>query len=171
MWHEAARSMDAATRVELRYMNERLALPFETWNYAHNRNYLCYIQEQLGMAGASLQGAGDLLAAPREPKRGKGPEYGASDQGMAAQIRALIKFERWDDILKEPKPTENMPIFTALWHCTRAIAYANTARMKEALEEREAFRKAASAVPEDRMVGNSPAPTVFKCSHSWGPWT
>jgi peroxiredoxin/tetratricopeptide (TPR) repeat protein len=99
MWHEAARSMDAATRVELRYMNERLALPFETWNYAHNRNYLCYIQEQLGMAAASLQGASDLLAAPREPKRGKGPEYGTSDQGMAAQIRALVKFERWDDIL------------------------------------------------------------------------
>lgn len=100
MWHEAARSMDAATRVELRYMNERLALPFETWNYAHNRNYLCYIQEQLGMAGAALQGAGDLLAAPREPKRGEGPEYGTSDQGMVAKIRALIKFERWDDILE-----------------------------------------------------------------------
>jgi peroxiredoxin/tetratricopeptide (TPR) repeat protein len=100
MWHEAARSMDAATRVELRYMNERLALPFETWNYAHNRNYLCYIQEQLGMAAASLQGSADLIAAPREPKRGKGPEYGTADQGMAANIRALIKFERWDDILR-----------------------------------------------------------------------
>ena len=67
MWHEAARSMDAATRVELRYMNERLALPFETWNYPHNRNYLCYIQEQLGMAGAALQGAADLMAAPQTP--------------------------------------------------------------------------------------------------------
>jgi peroxiredoxin/tetratricopeptide (TPR) repeat protein len=100
MWHEAARSMDAATRVELRYMSERLALPFETWNYAHNRNYLCYIHEQLGMAAAALQGANDLLAAPREPKRGEGPEYGTSDQGRVAQIRALVKFERWDDILK-----------------------------------------------------------------------
>lgn len=100
MWHEAARSMDAATRVELRYMNERLALPFETWNFAHNRNYLCYIQEQLGMPAASLQGANDLLSAPREPKRGKGPEYGTSDQGLVAQIRVLVKFERWDDILK-----------------------------------------------------------------------
>lgn len=100
MWHEAARSMDSATRVELRYMSERLALPFETWNYAHNRNYLCYIHEQLGMAAAALQGANDLLAAPREPKRGEGPEYGTSDQGRVAQIRALVKFERWDDILK-----------------------------------------------------------------------
>lgn len=99
MWHEAAYAMDAATRVELRYMNERLALPFETWNFAHNRNYLCYIQEQLGMANASLEGAKDLMAAPRQPKVGEGPEYGIFDEGMAAQIRALIKFERWDDLL------------------------------------------------------------------------
>jgi peroxiredoxin/tetratricopeptide (TPR) repeat protein len=99
MWHEAARSMDAATRVELRYMSERLALPFETWNYAHNRNYLCYIQEQLGMASASLRGAADLMAAPRDPERNKDREYSAFDQGMTAQVRALIKFERWDDIL------------------------------------------------------------------------
>jgi peroxiredoxin/tetratricopeptide (TPR) repeat protein len=100
MWHEAARSMDAATRVELRYMNERLALPFETWNYAHNRNYLCYIQEQLGMAGASLKGAADLMAAPQDPRSNKQQEYGTFSEGLAAQVRALIKFERWDDILK-----------------------------------------------------------------------
>ncbi|MCX5690330.1 MAG: hypothetical protein NTV94_11205, partial [Planctomycetota bacterium] len=100
MWHEAARSMDAATRVELRYMNERLALPFETWNYSHNRNYLCYIHEQLGMAAASLQGAADLQAAPLDPQRNKDKEYGAFQEGRIAQIRALIKFERWEEILK-----------------------------------------------------------------------
>ncbi len=100
MWHEAARSMDAATRVELRYMNERLALPFETWNFAHNRNYLCYIHEQLGMAGASLQGAADLMAAPHDPRSNKEQEYGTFSEGLTAQVRALIKFEKWDDILK-----------------------------------------------------------------------
>jgi peroxiredoxin len=99
LWHEAAWSMDTATRVELRYMNERMALPFETWNYAHNRNYLCYIQEQLGMPEASLQGARDLLAAPRDPERNKDINYGAFGQGMAALVRALVKFERWDDVL------------------------------------------------------------------------
>lgn len=99
MYHEAAIAMDSATRIELRYMNERLALPFETWNYPHNRNYLCYIQEQLGMAEASLQGARDMLAAPRDP------EYNSEDagriamEGHAALVRALIKFERWDEIL------------------------------------------------------------------------
>ena len=100
MWNEAALSMDHATRIELKYMNDRLALPFESWNYPHNRNYLCYIQEQLGMAELSLRGSHELLSAPRDPDRNKDGGDGASDQGMAALVRALLKFERWDELLK-----------------------------------------------------------------------
>ncbi|MSU37186.1 MAG: redoxin domain-containing protein [Pedosphaera sp.] len=99
LWHEAARSMDTAARVELRYMNERLALPFEDENYPHNRNYLCYIQEQLGLEEAALQGARELLAAPRDPESNKDNNYGAFEQGMTALVRTLLKFERWDDVL------------------------------------------------------------------------
>lgn len=95
MWHEAARAMDAATRVELRYMNDRLALPFETWNFAHNRDFLSYIQEQLGMAEASLHGTLDRQAGPLDPDR-KGHYVGET----SSQLRALVKFERWEEILK-----------------------------------------------------------------------
>ncbi|MBC8063301.1 MAG: redoxin domain-containing protein [Chlorobia bacterium] len=99
MYHEAAIAMDSATRIELRYMNDRLALPFETWNYPHNRNYLCYIQEQLGMAEASLQGARDMLAAPRDPEYNPEEMGRITMEGHAALVRALVKFERWDQIL------------------------------------------------------------------------
>ncbi len=97
MWHEAAFAMDSATRIELQYMNARMALPFETWNYSHNRNYLCYIQEQLGMAEASLQGARDLLSAPSDPAL---KIRATHVQGIKALARMLVKFERWDEILK-----------------------------------------------------------------------
>ena len=97
MWHEAARSMDAATRTELFYMNDRLALPHQSWNYSHNRNYLCFIQEQLGMAEASIQGARDLINAPNDPDDLR--NVGVSE-GTMALVRAYVKFERWDDILK-----------------------------------------------------------------------
>ena len=80
-------------------MNQQLALPFETWNFAHNRNYLCWIQEQLGLPDAALQGARDLLAAPRDPELNKDNNYGAFEQGLVALVRALLKFERWDDVL------------------------------------------------------------------------
>ncbi|HWD38687.1 MAG TPA: redoxin domain-containing protein [Fimbriimonas sp.] len=99
MWHEAAISMDSATRVELKYMNDRLALPFEDWDYAHNRNYLCDIQEQLGMLNSSLEGSRDLLASPRD-RDVRGYEARAAHEGFKALLRALIKFERWEDLLK-----------------------------------------------------------------------
>ena len=95
MWHEAAIAMDSATRVELRYMNDRLALPFETWNYAHNRDYLCYIQEQLGRGQVSIQGALDILHAPTDPQ--VPPQF--SYENQFPLIRALIKFEKWSELL------------------------------------------------------------------------
>ncbi len=161
MWHEAARSMDAATRVELRYMNERLALPFETWNYAHNRNYLCYLHEQLGMATASLQGASDLIAAPREPKRAKEMEYGVADQGMAAQIRALIKFERWDDILKPDtiqwRDTDEEKLLRAL---VETLAYTGQGKTVDArsrlAEVKELLRGVADLFKDQAPPGMEP---------------
>lgn len=133
LWHEAAWSMDSATRVELRYMNQQLALPFETWNFAHNRNYLCYIQEQLGMVAAALQGARDLLAAPREPKAGKdnngGDVYkeGAFDEGLFALVRTLLKFERWDDVLTTSNsvaiPWRELPTDKDLRALAETLAY------------------------------------------------
>ena len=102
MWEEAAISMDSALRVEARYMQQRMILPFNDWNYAHNRNYLSYIQEQLGMAEAALAGAQMLIAAPLDPKYDDPEKYGTHWQGMIALMRGLIKFERWQQIL-DPK--------------------------------------------------------------------
>jgi len=133
MWHEAARSMDAATRVELRYMNERLALPFETWNFAHNRNYLCYIQEQLGMPEASIRGARDLLAAPRDPDRNKDDHYDAFDQGMAALLRALVKYERWEEVLKPGAiPWRDLPSDKNLRAFVETMAYVGQGKLVDA---------------------------------------
>ena len=100
MWHEAAISMDAATRVEIRRMTERLVFPFNYWNYGHNRAYLSYIQEQLGMADAAIHGARQLIDAPLDPQSNADAQFSSHSQGINSMLRALIKFERWDDLLK-----------------------------------------------------------------------
>jgi hypothetical protein len=68
MWNEAAISMDAATRREKEYMQQRMTFPFNNWNYGHNRNYLSYIQEQMGMEKAAIFGARQLIDAPLDPE-------------------------------------------------------------------------------------------------------
>ena len=99
MWNEAAISMDAATRAEKQYMKESLTFPFNQWNYAHNRNYLSYIQEQLGMPAAAMFGARQQIDAPQDPKDNGEKPYTSQSYGIASLARGLLKFERWDDLL------------------------------------------------------------------------
>jgi tetratricopeptide (TPR) repeat protein len=106
MWHEAALSMDAATRVEKQYMRTSLTFPFNNWNYAHNRTYLSYIQEQLGMAEAAIFGAHQLIDAPLDPVDNKEDTYSTHSRGIAAMQRALIKYRA----LGRSAESENHPL-------------------------------------------------------------
>ena len=99
MYHEAAISLDSATRAEIAYMSRRMVFPYNTWNYAHNRNYLSYVQEQLGLPSEAIRGARELLAVPLDPKLNDATRFSPHWQGVAALTRALVKFEKWDDIL------------------------------------------------------------------------
>jgi peroxiredoxin len=101
MWNEAAIAMDAATRREKQYMQERLNFPFNNWNFGHNLNYLTYIREQLGMADAAILGAKQLIDAPLDPLGNDVEPNSSHSYGIAALARALTKYERWDDLLKE----------------------------------------------------------------------
>lgn len=102
MWHEGAIWMDRATRVEKRYMQDRMTLPFHYGNYAHNRNYLSFIQEQLGLPTMAIDGARQLLAAPRDPKYNKTDSgYSIHREGIRSLVRSLLKFERWEAVLAE----------------------------------------------------------------------
>jgi peroxiredoxin len=99
MWNEAAIAMDAATRREKQYMQQRLTFPFNNWNYGHNRNYLSYIQEQLGMAEAAAFGARQLIDAPLDPAGNATAPFSSHSYGLVSLARGLLKFERWDEIL------------------------------------------------------------------------
>jgi peroxiredoxin/tetratricopeptide (TPR) repeat protein len=100
MYHEAAISLDSATRAEIAYMGRRMVFPYNTWNYAHNRNYLSYVQEQLGLPAEAIRGARELLAVPLDPKLNDATRFSPHWQGVSALTRALIKYERWDEILE-----------------------------------------------------------------------
>jgi peroxiredoxin/tetratricopeptide (TPR) repeat protein len=101
MYHESAISLDSATRAEIAYMGRQMVFPYNTWNYAHNRNYLSYAQEQLGLPSEAIRGARELLAVPLDPKLNVATRMSPHWQGVSSLARALVKFERWDEILKE----------------------------------------------------------------------
>lgn len=149
LWHEAAISMDSATRVELRYMNERLALPFETWNFAHNRDYLCYIQEQLGMEEAARAGARSLLAAPRNPNPTNEDGDETFQEGLIALVRGLVKFERWDKLLEQGSiPWRETPQDQSMQAWVETLAYAGLGQPVDARARFQEFKASIAALEE-----------------------
>ena len=112
MWHEAAISMDIGNRMELRYMREHMVMPFRDWNYVHNRDFLSYIQEQLGMYESAVAGARELINVPLDPKYNNPMNPGNTHAlGLQALARALVKFEQWKMVLD----SRTLPWGSALW--------------------------------------------------------
>jgi tetratricopeptide (TPR) repeat protein len=50
-------------------------------------------------------------------------------------LLALTQFGRWDEVLAEPPPPENLEYSTAIWHYVRATAYAKQGMLDEARAE------------------------------------
>ncbi|MEQ8766907.1 MAG: redoxin domain-containing protein [Planctomycetota bacterium] len=144
LWHEAAIAMDSATRVEKRYMHDEMILPEDNWDYVHNLDYLCYIQEQLGLYEAALTGAKQLLLAP--PSIESSP-FGDFQKGPI--VRAMLKFEKWDDLLSgELIDWGQGPMEQLLRHYAEARAHLGLKDLDRAEASFESLREALAMLRE-----------------------
>ena len=65
---------------------------------------------------------------------------------------ALARFDRWDDILKEPAPPPELPYTSGFYHYGRGLALVGTGRAAEARAERDALATIQDAMPSDAMA-------------------
>lgn len=169
MWHEGAISLDAATRVEKAYMQERLVLPYLEWNYPHNRNFLAHAQSMLGLPSAALQGAYDMLNAPMDPEANTDElGYSVFREGQEALRRTLLRFERWDEILAPDNiPWRDNAVDRAWRRYAEALAHLGRGElaeaerltielvgMKQEIEDGAAASKKAAEGSKDRKLEN-----------------
>jgi peroxiredoxin len=147
MWNEAAISMDAATRSEARYMQDRMIFAFNAWNYPHNKNYLSRIQEQLGMPDAAIDGARQLLASPTSDAK---DDY-VYIQGIYSLTRTLVKYERWQQILdgKTIPWQSEKPQMKAVRHYIEARAWFAQGNPDNAQAGMDALAKLEKDLPKE----------------------
>src|SRR5258708_36164780 len=63
------------------------------------------------------------------------------------------RFGKWDAILKEPAPVDDLKYTTGIWHYARGLAFAAKRRLDDAKKERNKLDAIVAATPEDRVVG------------------
>ncbi len=127
---------------------------------AHNHHMLTF--------AAMMQGRSDLaLRTAREQVAGVPEDYARREAAlidgfMIVPYDVLKRFGRWDDLLREPAPPEYLPITTAMWRFSRALALAAKGRIDEAEREQAAFREAVARVPPGAVMSLNPAEHVLR---------
>lgn len=127
--------------------------------YAHNLHFLAYSAMMSGRYN-------DAITAARELERDV-PEEALKDfagliEGiMPTNFHVMVRFGKWEEILKEPAYPEFRLVSNAVRFYARSIANSALGRTKQARIEMANFNEAMAAVPEDWYVFNNPIANVL----------
>jgi tetratricopeptide (TPR) repeat protein len=112
---------------------------YEIGYYPHNMHFFVLSASMEGRQADALRASDEVRKRMHEDML-RDPAMGGMVQHMIqTPLFTKARFERWDDVLAEPEPAKDLPYMQTVWHAMRAVAYANTGRLKEAEAERAAM--------------------------------
>ncbi|HKV37179.1 MAG TPA: alpha/beta fold hydrolase [Pyrinomonadaceae bacterium] len=126
--------------------------------YNHNIHFLASANALKGRYADSIKSA-------RELEANVAPHLKAMpmlEMFRPYPIISQVRFNRWDDVLKEPKPDEALKITTGFWHYARGSAYASMNQPANADAELKALQTLVKTIPADAPMGNNVAVDVMK---------
>jgi|GEM_PF-16472 len=156
---EAAQSNVDAIVADREYITKTGAQGLYTMMYYnHNIHFLASANAFKGRYADSIKSA-------RELEANVAPHLKAMpmlEMFRPYPIISLVRFNRWDDVLKEPKPDAALKITTGFWHYARGSAYAATNQVANAEAELKALQALVKTIPADAPMGNNVAVGVMK---------
>jgi tetratricopeptide (TPR) repeat protein len=160
-WAEAITANDKAIKADAAYRQKSPKQGFYHLYMAHNHHMLAFAAMQRGQSKVALAAVREMLAGvPKEWVAVK-ENAAIADGFLAAPLEVMIRFGKWDDILKEPEFPPVFPIATGLRHHARGVAYAAKRQPKAAREELAKLREVAKNTPKEAVFGNNPAADLF----------
>jgi tetratricopeptide (TPR) repeat protein len=125
---------------------------FTVLSYLHDLYFLA--------TAASMDGH---YATAKEAADKLGDQVGPHVKGMpqlesflSVQPAVLVRFDRWDAILKLPPPSANLKIANSIWHFARGVAFAATGKLASAETEHRAVTEALESTAPDETFAMSP---------------
>ncbi|MFP5262619.1 MAG: tetratricopeptide repeat protein [Blastocatellia bacterium] len=162
-YQEAARSNAIAAEVDRAYIEETKAQGvYPLMYYSHNLHFLAIASSMAGRFDDAIKAA-DRLNAYLTPFA---KQMQMVDMFLPTPTLVLVRFRRWDDLLKLPEPDRATPLANAFWHFGRGMALAATGRVEQAESEQKVFAEAGKAFPADAMWGLNRLENVMKIANN-----
>jgi len=115
--------------------------------YSHNLHFIAMAAAMNGNYLESRRGA-QMLAANVGPHVKDMPALGGF---MTVPLAVEVRFHKWNEILKAPRPDASMQTATVFWHFARGLALAATGKIEEAEAEHRLVAEAEEKTPEDAI--------------------
>jgi tetratricopeptide (TPR) repeat protein len=126
--------------------------------YTHNLHFLAVASSMAGNYAESIEAA-NRLESYFAPFVKQMPMLGGF---MTTSNLMLVRFRKWDDILKVPQPAPEMTAPVAVWHFARGMAYVAKGDVPQAKAEHEAFLSSSKRVPADFMFNLNSASSILE---------
>jgi tetratricopeptide (TPR) repeat protein len=164
-WRDAVESNKRAVEVE---RAEQQVMSHESrpaMSIVHSYHILIFAACMEGNRSTAEAAVRELAAAI--PKRGV-PSYLQTEVEVMRAIpyEVLLRFGRWDEMLREPPPCKASLITTALWRYARGVAFAATGRLAEAEEEQRQFLDCCNGCPVGLRVRGVSVSDVLEIARS-----
>jgi pimeloyl-ACP methyl ester carboxylesterase len=125
--------------------------------YNHNIHFLAAASAMNGRYADSIKSARQLEANVKPLVKA----MPMLEMFLPYTSESLVRFGKWDEILKEPKPDASLKIVTGFWHFARGSAYAASKETAKAEAELAALVAVDKSLTEERLF-NNPAINVMK---------
>jgi tetratricopeptide (TPR) repeat protein len=121
--------------------------------YNHNLDFLASAAMMSGQFKEAKQAA-DMVVGNTTPMLAEMPML---EPFGAKTLYVLLRFARWDDVMKLPQPDAKHTLLSALWHFGRGVAQAARGNVADADTERAAYADARKAIPPETDWGYNKA--------------
>jgi tetratricopeptide (TPR) repeat protein len=158
-WADAADANERAIAVDRAYFAVAPEPEFYLLYFVHNLHFLAYASMMEGRYDSAMKAARQLESdVPEQFLRGY---VKLADGLMPTGLHVMVRFGRWEDILREPQPPEFRLISRVMWHYARGVALSAMNRPREARAELAAFDRISTQITDDWMVMQNSAVDVL----------
>lgn len=158
-WAEAVKSNDLAIVADRNYIAKSGASGiYPLMYYNHNIHMLASSHASHGNYAGAWQASQDLA-------KNVGPNVAAMpmlEMFMPYPIVTLVRFHKWDEVMRYPKPDPKLLITAGHWHAARGLALADSGKAADAEKELAALRETAKQIPSTATLFTTPVSTVMK---------
>ena len=116
--------------------------------YPHNYHFLWFAASMAGMEEVAVDAA-RKTSERVDTDVMRVPELRMLQHFWVTPFWALVRFQRWDDVLAEPAPAEDLVYPRGVWRYARALAYAARGDVDRAETELEHLRSRISELREN----------------------